>query len=73
MDGLYYLGATGMDRPQLVQFITEAINARGDLFMPGGAEAMAEEMLAEYERTLACRLAPRDICRTCGGKTPAAL
>lgn len=64
-------------RQNIVSLIAEAIGSRGDLYQLGGAEAVAETILADYEREIrgglceTCLLAPREICRTCGGKTTA--
>lgn len=41
-------------RQNIVQLIADALNARGHLYQPGGAVAVAEGILGEYERDFVC-------------------
>jgi hypothetical protein len=59
-------------RQEILTLIAEALQARGNLYEPGGAEAVAITILERFERGCPeCRRAPREICRACGAGTGA--
>jgi len=58
---------TATGRPHIVQLIAEALNARGDLYQPGGAVEVAESLMAAYDAAKPSnQQPPKNICRTCG-------